>query len=109
MIFMKKPSYNFNAIVIAIRYYYYYYINLILFAHRNQLSTINSKINGTCKGVYFPISKLHSILAVLNLLIHNNMSINNNYYYYVQVNSLRLKLSLVSKWASKHFWGYHLF
>ena len=34
---------------------------------------INSKINGTPKGVYLPISKLHSILAVANLLAHNNL------------------------------------
>ena len=33
---------------------------------------LNSKINGTPKGVYLPISKLHSILAVANLLAHNN-------------------------------------
>ena len=26
------------------------------------------------KGVYLPISKLHSILAVANLLVHNNIS-----------------------------------
>ena len=32
--------------------------------------TINSKINCTHKGVYLPISKLHSILAVPNLLAH---------------------------------------
>ena len=36
--------------------------------------TIASKINGTPKGVYLPISKLHSILAVANLLAHNNIS-----------------------------------
>ena len=35
---------------------------------------ITSKINGTPKGVYLPISKLHSILAVANLLAHNNKS-----------------------------------
>ena len=33
-----------------------------------------SKINVTPKGVYLPISKLHSILAVVNLLAHNNKS-----------------------------------
>ena len=33
-----------------------------------------SKINGTPNGVYLPISKLHSILAVANLLAHNNRS-----------------------------------
>ena len=36
--------------------------------------TIASKINNTPKGVYLPISKLHSILAVANLLAHNNLS-----------------------------------
>ena len=67
--------------------------------------TINSKINGTSKCFYLPISNLHSILAVSNLLAHNNITIT----YYVQVNSLRLKLSVVSKWAIKRLWGYHLF
>ena len=38
------------------------------------LCTIASKINGTPKGVYLPISKLHSSLAVMNLLGHNNIS-----------------------------------
>ena len=33
---------------------------------------VASKINGTPKGVYLPISKLHSILTVANLLAHNN-------------------------------------
>ena len=35
--------------------------------------TINSKLNGTPKG-YLLISKLHSILAVANLLAHNNVT-----------------------------------
>ena len=34
----------------------------------------SSKINVTPKGVNLPISKLHSILAVVNLLVHNNKS-----------------------------------
>ena len=38
------------------------------------------------KGVYLSISKLHSILAVGNLLAHNNLCL----CYYGQVNSLRL-------------------
>ena len=33
-----------------------------------------SKINVTPEGVYLPISKLQSILAVANLLSHNNIS-----------------------------------
>ena len=35
--------------------------------------TITSKINGTSIGVYLPITNLHSILAVVNLLAHNNI------------------------------------
>ena len=38
------------------------------------MRTIASKIIVTPKGVYLPISKLHSILAVANLLAHNNKS-----------------------------------
>ena len=45
--------------------------------------TINSKVNDTLKGVYLPISKLHSILAVANLLGHNNIWL----CYYGQVNT----------------------
>ena len=56
--------------------------------------TINSKINGTLKGFYLLILKLHSILAVLNLLGHNNITIS----YYVQVNSLRLKSNHYQCW-----------
>ena len=44
-------------------------------------SYINSKINGTPKGFYLTISKLHSILSVANLLAHNNKTIS----YYMQV------------------------
>ena len=40
----------------------------------NELCTIASKINITPEGVYLPISKLHSISAITNLLAHNNIS-----------------------------------
>ena len=51
------------------------FINLILLWILLSLAcTIASKINGTPKGVYLPISKLHSMLAVANLLAHNNKS-----------------------------------
>ena len=60
--------------------------------------TINNKINGTPKSVYLPISKVHLISAVANLLAHNNMTIS----YYGQINSLWLKSSVASKWTSKH-------
>ena len=59
--------------------------------------TINGKINGTPKGVYSPISKLHSILAVAILLAHNNITIS----YYVQVNSLRWGFHLLCCWYSR--------
>ena len=65
------------------------------------LCTINSKINGTPKGVHLPISKLHSILSVANLLAHNNITIS----YYGQVNSLQLKSSVASKWTCKNLCG----
>ena len=52
------------------------------------------------KILQLAISKLHSILVVPNLLVHNNITIS----YYGQVNSLRLKSSVDSKWASKHIW-----
>ena len=68
------------------------------------INIINSKINGTPKSFYFPISKQHSILALANLLAHNLWLC-----YYVQVNLQRLKKSVASKWASKNLWGYHLF
>ena len=41
---------------------------------RIEKRTIDSKINVTPKGVYLPLSKLHAILAVANLLAHNNKS-----------------------------------
>ena len=70
-----------------------------------NVSTITNPINSTSEGVNLPISKLHSILAVANLLAHNNLWLCK----YMQVNSLRLKLSVASKWASKHLREYHLF
>ena len=54
--------------------------------------TINSKINGTPKGIYLPISKLHFILAVSNLLAHNNIKIS----YYLQVRSFIKNWTLLS-------------
>ena len=36
--------------------------------------TNNSKINGTPRSVYLPISKLHSIQALANLLAHYNIN-----------------------------------
>ena len=43
-----------------------YYFVLYMYHHQQN--------NVTPKGVYVPISKLHSILAVANLLARNNMS-----------------------------------
>ena len=53
------------------------------------------------KGFYLPISKLHLILAVANLLAHNNITI----IYYVQANWLWLKSSEASKWARENLQG----
>ena len=39
---------------------------------KSLVLTMASKINVTPKGVHLPISKIHSILAVANLLAHNN-------------------------------------
>ena len=58
---------------------------------------LKSKIHGTPKGVYLPILKLHSILAVTNLLVHNNIT------YYRQINLIRLKSNVNSEWTSKHY------
>ena len=47
---------------------------LINNCHFLRSCTIASKIIVTLKVVYLAISKLHSILAVANLLAHNNIS-----------------------------------
>ena len=49
--------------------------------------------------------------VIFILLCKIFMLINYDYVisYYGQVNSLRLKSSVASKWATKHLWGYHLF
>ena len=56
---------------------------------------------GYPKCVCLNISKLQLILAIANLLVHNNITIS----YYVQVNSLLLISSVTSKCASKYLWG----
>ena len=56
-------------------YIYIYLLNVILCTMeiRSKFRNTNtSKINVTPKGVCLSISKLHSILAVANLLVHNN-------------------------------------
>ena len=50
------------------------YIMGITHSYSLMLCTITSKINVTPRGVYLFISKLHSILAIANLLAHNNIS-----------------------------------
>ena len=45
-----------------------------LFCRFLVLCNIASKINVTPKGVYLLISKLHSIFAAANLLVHDNIS-----------------------------------
>ena len=67
----------------------------------NSQCTIAYKINGTPKVVYLAISKLHSILAVANLLAHNFITIS----YYGQVNSLKLKSSVALNGQVNPFGG----
>ena len=59
-------------------YIYIYNIHIISFWRLSHLNiyiwTISSRMNCAPKGVYLPIWKLHSILAVANLLAHNNIS-----------------------------------
>ena len=49
-------------------------VKLNCYCTRGTIGSNGSKINITPKGVYLPNSKLHSILAVANLLAHNNIS-----------------------------------
>ena len=52
------------------------------------------------KGVHWPISKLHSILAVANLLAHNNIS---QIYYWDQIS---LQSAAVNcSFSDKHTFG----
>ena len=69
-------------------------------APRIKICTISGKINCTPKGIYLPISKQHSILAVPNLLAHNSITVS----YIVQVDFLHLKSNVASKWASIHIY-----
>ena len=48
------------------------------------------------KGVYWPISNIHYISALANLLVHNKTWL----CYYVQVISLRIISNVASKLAS---------
>ena len=57
----------------SVKIWKYADVNQVLI-HFQPWNTFASKINGTPKGVYLPISKLHSILAVANLLAHNKIS-----------------------------------
>ena len=83
-----------------------YYSFLHQFTVGNKLwfyCNITSKINVTPKGVYLPISKLHSILAVANLLAHNNKS------QICYCSQILLQSAAVTYSFSDTFGGYHLF
>ena len=64
--------------------------------------TSASKINVTPKGVRLSEKQQHSVMKFDR---DNKFDL----CYYREVNSLRLRLSVASKWANKHLWGYHLF
>ena len=69
---------------------YYFFRNLNIF-NKHTLAyscTINSKINGTAKGVYLPISKL---------------------LWARKFATAKIECSFKLGKANKHFWGYHLF
>ena len=59
---------------------------------------ITRKINGTPKDVRLLEKLQYSVMKF-------DGSNKFDFCYYGQVNSLRLKLSVASKWASKHLWG----
>ena len=61
--------------------------------------TTASKINVTPKGVRLSEKLQHSVVKLLDL------SNKFDFCYYGQVNSLRLKSSVASKWTNKHVWG----
>ena len=63
----------------------------------SAIGTIASKINVTPKGVYLPISKLRSILAVANLLAHNNKS-QIFYYSHISLQSAADNCSFLTIW-----------
>ena len=52
------------------------------------VGTIACKINGTIKGVYLPISKQHSILAVANILNYQKKEIISQIYFCCQISLL---------------------
>ena len=54
------------------------------------------------KGVYFIISKLHSILAVANLLAHNNIS---QICYCSQISLQSAAVNCIFFWQSDSFGG----
>ena len=64
--------------------------------------TIASKINVTPRGVYLPISKLHSIFAMANLLAHNNIS---QICYCSQISITECCSQLQFFWQSHTFGG----
>ena len=66
---------------------------------RHNQGTVASKINVTPKCVYLPILKQHSILAVVNLLAHNNI---NQICYCGQIS---LECWLQFFWQSDTFGG----
>ena len=66
---------------------------------------IASKINGTPKDVYLPVSKLHSILTVANLLVHNNIS-KICYCGQISLQSAAVNCIFLTMW---HLWGGNIY
>ena len=78
---IRKQSINVvENVIVPVRIYFHAVILELCWAFFiadncvGERGTNASKINDTPKGVHLPISKIHSILAVANLLAHNNKS-----------------------------------
>ena len=83
--------------------WFFFWWNMI---NVSPIRTIATKINVTPKGVPLPISKLHSILAVENLLAHNNKS---QICYCVQISLQSAAVNCSFSDNLTHLGGYHLF
>ena len=85
MFYIYVCTHKYARICIYVYTYIYMYIYIIYIGIQMHFKLYECKYHQQqnkwypSKGVYLPISKLHSILAVANLLGHNNITIS----YYV--------------------------
>ena len=103
--FPGEPSEDF-----ALQYFYHYSINFPKYSISKTIrrtDIIASKITVTLKGVYWPISKLHSILAVADLLAHNNKSqfVTAVKFHYRVLQLTAVFLTIWHLWGNIYFAG----